>query len=413
MDLDADLPGPRHRILDLDQSQSGRASGLLDANGAHGGGSSARPACLASGQIARARQAPQLSRSMVGPVRRRERPHWITALRTVAGVLLGVGVAVLAARLMGVRFGDLLGTLRSVRPWPLLAAVGGTFVMVGLQSVRWWWVVRPVLPLRLREAYAPMLVGSAFNVLIPARGGELVLVQYLGKRTGISRATLLGTELLDYWSDKAGWLVAFVVVCIVALVGWRETPPLWLLHAIGVLAILVFGSAALVGIAHLPVLKKLSPRFDPGPEWLQKLRSGFQAHGWRSLLVVEGLLAPLPWLWEVGVVMVAGHAVDLSLTPMLAFAVITAANLGTVVPVPGAAGSFEAAGAFALAAAGVPDGKAFAFVLLYHLSLLLPMVIAGVGLLVLQGKSLVPRRLASRLRKTSGRRTLEPGRSGP
>jgi len=40
---------------------------------------------------------------MAGPVRRRERPRWITALRTLAGVLLGVGGAVLAARLMGVR----------------------------------------------------------------------------------------------------------------------------------------------------------------------------------------------------------------------------------------------------------------------------------------------------------------------
>jgi glycosyltransferase 2 family protein len=344
---------------------------------------------------------------------RRERPRWITVLRTLGGVLLGAGVAALAARLMGLQLDDLLGTVRSARPWPLLAAVGGTFVMVAFQSLRWWWVVRPVLPLRLRQAYTAMLVGSAFNVLIPARGGEFILVQYLGKRTGVSRVTLLGTELLDYWSDKAGWLLAFVVICAVSLVGWREGPPLWLVHAIGVLALLVLGSAALVGIAHLPVLRRLSPRLDPGPRWLQKLRSGFKAHGWRSLLVVEGLLAPLPWLWEVLVVIVAGHAVDLSLSPMLAFATVTAANLGTIVPLPGGAGSFEAAGAFALAAAGVPHSRAFAFVLLYHLSLLVPMVVAGVGLLVLQGKSLVPRRLASRLPKPRRRGALEPGRSRP
>ena len=96
--------------------------------------------------------------------------------------------------------------------------------------------------------------------------------------------------------------------------------------------------------------------------------------------MIELVLAPLPWLWEVPVVMVAGHAVGLSLSPMVAFALITAANLGTVLPVPGGAGSFEAAGAFALAGAGVPHHLAFAFVLLYHLSLLVPMVVAGVGL---------------------------------
>ncbi len=344
---------------------------------------------------------------------RPERPRWISFLRAAGGIVVGVGSAVLVARLMGLHLRDLAGSLRRAHPLPMLAAVGGTFVLLALQALRWWWVVRPVLPLRYREAFAAMLVGSAFNVLIPARGGDLIRVQYLGKRTGTSRVTLLGTELLDYWSDKAGWLLAFLVTCIVSLLGWRQGPQLWLLHAIGVLALLVLGSAALVVIAQLPLLRRLSPRLDPGPRWLQKLRSGFAAHDRRSLLVIEALLAPLPWLWEVPVIMVAGHALELSLTPMVAFALLTAANLGTVVPVPGGAGSFEAAGAFALAMAGVPHGRAFAFVLLYHVSLLLPMVVAGVALLLLEGRSLLPRRRAARLRRARRPAVLEPGPRRP
>ncbi|HEY1417229.1 MAG TPA: lysylphosphatidylglycerol synthase transmembrane domain-containing protein [Myxococcaceae bacterium] len=339
---------------------------------------------------------------------RSPRPRWVSIVRTVGGAVLGIGSAVLVARLMGLHLRDVLSSLRAARPLPLLAAVGGTFVLVGLQAVRWWWVVRPVLPLRYREAFSAMLVASAFNILIPARGGDVIRVQYLGKRTGTSRVTLLGTEILDYWSDKVGWLVAFGITCAVSLVGWKQGPPTWLLHAIGILALLVVGSAGLAVIAHLPVLRKLSPRLDPGPRWLQKLRSGFAAHDGRSLLVLELLLAPLPWLWEVPVIMVAGRALDLSLSPMVAFAVLTAANLGTVVPVPGGAGSFEAAGAFALSAAGVAHGHAFAFVLLYHLSLVLPMVVAGVALVGLQGRSLLPRLRAVRLRKTRRPAVLEP-----
>jgi len=341
---------------------------------------------------------------------RKARPRWLTVLRTVGGVVLGVGSAVLVARLMGIRFADLVASVRGAHLWPLLAAVGGTFVLLALQALRWWRVVRPVLPLRYREAFSAMLVASAFNVLIPARGGDVLRVQYLGKRTGTSRVTLLGTELLDYWSDKAGWLLAFLITWVVSLVGWKESPQSWLLRAIGVLALLVLGSGALVGIARLPVLRRLPPRLDPGPRWLQKLRSGFRAHDGRSLVTVVGGLSPLPWLWEVPVIMVAGHALELSLTPMVAFALLTAANLGTVVPVPGGAGSFEAAGAFALAMVGVPHHTAFAFVLLYHLSLLGPMLVAGVGLVVLQGRSLVPRRRAARLRRERRDPVLEPGR---
>jgi len=339
---------------------------------------------------------------------RSPRPRWVSIVRTVGGIVLGVGSAVLVARLMGLHLRDVLSSVRAARPLPLLAAVGGTFILVGLQALRWWWVVRPVLPLRYREAFSAMLVASAFNVLIPARGGDLIRIQYLGKRTGTSRVTLLGTELLDYWSDKAGWIVAFVITCAVSLVGWRHGPPTWLLHAIGILALLVLGSAGLAVIAHLPVLRRLSPRLDPGPRWLQKLRSGFAAHDGRSLLVVELLLAPLPWLWEVPVLMVAGRALDLSLSPMVAFAVLTAENLGTIVPVPGGAGSFEAAGAFALSGAGVAHGQAFAFVLLYHLSLVVPMVVAGVALVGLQGRSLLPRLRAVRLRKARRPAALEP-----
>jgi len=341
------------------------------------------------------------------------RPPWVSILRTAGGIALGIGSAVLVAHLMGLRWSDVLASLRSARPLPLLAAVGGTFALLALQALRWWWVVRPVLPLRYRDAFAAMLVASAFNVLIPARGGDVLRVQYLGKRTGTSRVTLLGTELLDYWSDKAGWLVAFVVTCVVSAVGWREAPPTWLVRAIGLLALLVLGSGALAVIAQLPLLRRLSPRLDPGPRWLQKLRSGFAAHDRRSLLLVELVLAPLPWLWEVPVVMVAGHALGLSLSPMVAFALITAANLGTVVPVPGGAGSFEAAGAFALASAGVRHHLAFAFVLPYHLSLLLPIMVAGVGLVVLQGRSLLPGSLATRLRRRRRGAMLEPGRPRP
>jgi uncharacterized membrane protein YbhN (UPF0104 family) len=218
-------------------------------------------------------------------------------------------------------------------------------------------------------------VGFFFNVLLPARGGDLLRVQYLGRRTGISRAKLLGTEIVDFFSDKWGWVTAFPVICLLG------SPPSWLLRAL--LAI----GAAVVGVGALLALMG-SRRWRRGPPWLANLRDGFAVNHWKRLLVVETFLAPLPWLWETFVIVVAGHALGLDLTPMQAFAALTAFNLATVVPSPGNAGSFEAGGTLALIAFGIPKETALAFIFLYHLTQIVPGFVGGVVVLVMEGESL-------------------------
>ena len=65
------------------------------------------------------------------------------------------------------------------------------------------------------------------------------------------------------------------------------------------------------------------------------------------------MIAPLPWLWETLVIAVAGTALGLSLSPVEAFAVLTAFNLAMVVPSPGSLGSFESGGTLALVQLGL------------------------------------------------------------
>ena len=62
-------------------------------------------------------------------------------------------------------------------------------------------------------------------------------------------------------ATRPGGSLAFVLTCLVSAVGWKEPPRAgWLLHAIGLLALLVVGSAALAVVAQLPLLR----RFPPG-----------------------------------------------------------------------------------------------------------------------------------------------------
>jgi uncharacterized membrane protein YbhN (UPF0104 family) len=276
---------------------------------------------------------------------------------------------------LGISQKELVGSLHDVAQEPLLVAAGGALILMALQSLRWWIVMRPLLDLSYGQAFRAMMVGFFFNVLLPARGGDLLRVQYLGKRTGISRAKLLGTEIVDFWSDKWGWVAAFPILCLFG------TPPAWLFRALLLIGSLVVGVGVLLGLMASGLLRR-------GPVWLTNLRDGFAANRWKRLLLVETLIAPLPWLWETFVIAIAGHALGLELTPMQAFAALTAFNVATAVPSPGNAGSFEAGGTLALTAFGIPKETALAFIFVYHLTQVVPGFVGGILVLVLEGETL-------------------------
>ena len=305
--------------------------------------------------------------------------------KTFAGLLAGICAAAAVVVYLGISQKELVASLHGVAEQPLFIAAVGGLVLMALQALRWWVVMRPVLPLRYGQAFRAMMVGFFFNVLLPARGGDLLRVQYLGKRTGISRARLLGTEIVDFWSDKWGWVAAFPILCLFG------SPPAWLFRALLLISGVVVGVGLLLALMGSGLLRR-------GPAWLTNLRDGFAANHWKRLLVVETLIAPLPWLWETFVIAVAGHAVGLDLTAMQAFAALTAFNVATAVPSPGNAGSFEAGGTLALIAFGIPKETALAFIFLYHLTQVVPGFMGGVLVLVMEGEALFGKRSLFRFR---------------
>jgi len=307
--------------------------------------------------------------------------------RALAGLCAGLLVACAAVAYLGIAKRDLIASLHGVVPGPLFLAAAGALVLLGLQSLRWWVVMRPLLDLSYGQAYRAMMVGFFFNVLLPARGGDLLRVQYLGKRTGVSRAKLLGTEIVDFWSDKWGWVAAFPVICLFG------TPPPWLFRAL-----LLIGFAVLSVGAVIAVMGSGLWRGSRTPRFLQNLRDGFAVNHWKRLLAVETLIAPLPWLWETMVIALAGQALGLDLSPMQAFAALTAFNVATAVPSPGNAGSFEAGGTLALVAAGIDKEAALAFIFLYHLTQVAPGFVGGLLVLALEGEQLFGRGGVFRLR---------------
>lgn len=327
-----------------------------------------------------------MSEAILDPAPRQGlRRFWVRALM---GLCAGLAAAAAVGFYLGISQRQLIRTIHDVAVEPLLVAAAGGLLLMALQALRWWVVMRPLLTLTYGQAWRAMMVGFAFNVLLPARGGDLLRVQYLGKRTGISRAKLLGTEIVDFWSDKWGWVAAFPIVCLLG------TPPAWLFRALVLIATVVVGVGALLALMGSGLWR--GPRT---PGFIANLRDGFAVNHWKRLLLVETLIAPLPWLWETFVIAIAGHALGLDLTAMQAFAALTAFNVATAVPSPGNAGSFEAGGTLALAAFGVPKETALAFIFLYHLTQIVPGFVGGVLVLVMEGEQVFGERSIFRLRR--------------
>ena len=316
--------------------------------------------------------------SPVPVVLRRSRAR--TALRAVLGLAAGIAVAVAAGFWMGVKPREVLDHVFRVPSWVIAFCVLSSYVVLGFQALRWHSVMGPLLGLPYLQAYRAQVVGMMFNAILPARGGDLLRVQYLGRRTGKSRATILGTEAVDRWLDWWGW---FPVLFVVALTG---PVPKWLYEALGLFAFLL-GSWATVMIvlSRKGFVPKPGSRFGAA---FASFQIGIHAFRSRRMVVLALAIAPLPWLWESVAIRVAAHAFGIELSLGMAFSVLIGFNVAMLVPSPGAVGSVETGGTAALVYFGVDQSAALGFMFVYHFSQLLPGIALGAAILVAEGEKL-------------------------
>ncbi len=309
------------------------------------------------------------------------------AVRAVGGLIIGLGAMIVAGHFLGIRPREVAHDLSTVSPLMVVGCVASAFVVFGLQALRWHSVMRPVIGLRYAQAYRAQVVGTMFNAILPARGGDLLRVQYLGRRTGKSRATILGTEVVDRWLDWWGWIPVMLVLAATGGV------PHWIFTALG-----AFGGVLVAAAVGLAVLIKLGRGLKSGSRFANVCRSfhdGARSFvSYRSLLIAW-TIAPLPWLWESLILRWSAHAFDIHLTLAQAFSVLVGLNLGMFVPSPGAIGSMETAGTAALVLCGASRPAALAFMFVYHLTQLAPGLFTGIAILIAEGELLVGRRSRS------------------
>jgi uncharacterized protein (TIRG00374 family) len=152
------------------------------------------------------------------------------------GLGLAVGGVLLWFAFARIDVADLARRLGQVQVAWLLLALGCYWAALGIRSWRWRIILSPVSRLTFLQVYHGLVVGYAANNVLPARLGELVRADYLGRRNGVSRLSVVGTIVVERLFDVVVF-IGFIVVGIAGLHGRPNSKIPEILHAVEVVAI--------------------------------------------------------------------------------------------------------------------------------------------------------------------------------
>jgi glycosyltransferase 2 family protein len=294
-----------------------------------------------------------------------------------------IGVAISGVALvLVIRSVDLAAAwnvLRSAQPqWIALMVV---FIAgdVVLRAVRWKVLLSPVAKVPLLASISSLLVGYLANNVLPARLGEIVRSHDLGRRTGVSRSTILGTVVVERVVDT----VVVVVIAAIAIL---------VLSVRGIVASAVMVGLAISGLLVVAIALGMAAHRLPGADraaaWLGqwprihgglvRLRTGLSIVSDVRVMIVAVVLSVGSWSFTVLAFAAAAQAVGIE--PTLGQAALLAAgtNLATAVPAaPGYIGTYELAAVTIAASVGIDRESALAFVVLVHVASLLLTSVGG------------------------------------
>jgi uncharacterized protein (TIRG00374 family) len=298
-------------------------------------------------------------------------------LRAIVGG--AISVVALAIVLNGAdlaRTGDILRTA-DLR-WVALATL---FVIADLsfRALRWQRLLRPIRAVRYPPMLGYLLVGYLANNILPARLGELVRSHYLGDREGISRASALGTVVVERVVDlvacvgiAAGALLLLSVrgmVANVVLLGAAVTALFLVVLALGIVA------HRLPGMDRIAALVERFPKIR---DLARSLQDGLSVAA-RPRTVGEAIVvSAASWTMAILALAAVGQSLGVELT--IAQAALIAAGVALVAAVPAGPsnlGTFELAAQELGKAVGIAPPTALAIGILIHVLILLATSIGG------------------------------------
>src|SRR5690348_5314325 len=176
-----------------------------------------------------------------------------------AAISLAIGAVFLWLAIARIDMNQLWAKLRQVEIQWLALAMAGYWVALTLRSWRWRIILAPVRRLPLGLVMYGLLVGYAANYVLPARLGELVRADFIGRRYGVSRLAVIGTIVVERLFDVVVF-IGFILAGLWALHLRDDSRITPVLHAVELVSV----GCILLAVLLL-VLLQLRHRALPAP----------------------------------------------------------------------------------------------------------------------------------------------------
>lgn len=298
-----------------------------------------------------------------------------------------VTIACLVAALWGVNLQQIQESFRQANYWTLPVMLGLLFLFFWLKAYRWRMLLEPVRKLKISEVAPAMMIGFMGNNILPAHLGEFLRVYVLGRQFQIPKTTVLSTVVLERLFDIVA-ILCYLWCGIYFAPGLSKDYQTASLFLAGIMPVIILVLAAyliwteaVIGLFQklfslIPFLpEKLThlvlEMMRAGAEGMASMKSGRLAFGiiWTSFA---------QWFINGLSILVALWSFQIEITPLAAFVVLGVTAFGVTVPAtPGFFGVVQFCFKISLQPFGVPEAKAFAASIYYHLVQYIPVTLVG------------------------------------
>jgi hypothetical protein len=301
-----------------------------------------------------------------------------TLLRTIIGIAISaVAIWILAGSVDVPRAIDVL---RTADPSWILLMVVTVFVDVAARGARWRALLTPIKRLPYRRVLGYTYLGYLANNVLPARLGELVRSHALGEGEGISRATVLGTVVVERIVDTV--IVVGLAAVAVVLLGVGGVMATAVTLGAGFVGLLIIGLVVAMMSNRLPGANRvtaIAERYPVVLELARRLRDGLAVVSRPGTLARALVFSAAAWSASIATFIAGGQAVGVELTLAQGALLSCGVALATIVPsAPGYVGTFELTAVEIAKIFGADPDAAFAMALLVHALILGVTSVGGV-----------------------------------